>query len=286
MTGNSGPPMTDEPGLHHPTAAMSPILRTQLASACQHLFESSNVSNDRQQSFLRTVEQILETSKLEALAEFAAGAGHEINNPVATIVGRVQLLLNEERDPHRAMALQIIGGQALRIRDMIGDVMLFSRPPHPRPEFVNLLEVATKAWESQAELVRLRKAALHSEIPADLMLWADRPQTLVLLSSLVRNSLESGDHPGFEITLSASVQVRNDHHWAVICVDDNGPGITDTVREHLFDPFYSGRQAGRGLGFGLTKCWRIVQMHGGSIGVSDRNDGQTRFEIWLPLPSQ
>ena len=80
-------------------------------------------------------------AKLEALAEFAAGAGHEINNPVATIVGRAELLLKGETNPERRQALLTIGAQALRIRDMIGDLMLFARPPKPELQSLNLVEV-------------------------------------------------------------------------------------------------------------------------------------------------
>src|SRR3974390_1641179 len=80
-------------------------------------------------------------AKLRALAEFAAGAGHEINNPVATIVGYVQQLLADERDPDRRHALATIGAQAYRIRDMIGDCMLFARPPQPQPEPLELAAV-------------------------------------------------------------------------------------------------------------------------------------------------
>ncbi|MDF1743086.1 MAG: histidine kinase dimerization/phospho-acceptor domain-containing protein, partial [Gimesia sp.] len=81
------------------------------------------------------------TDKLEAMAEFAAGAGHEINNPVATIVGRVQMLLKGETDPDRRQSLATIGGQAYRVRDMIGDAMLFARPPDPRPVSLNFQSV-------------------------------------------------------------------------------------------------------------------------------------------------
>src|SRR5579872_5831871 len=76
--------------------------------------------------------------KLRALAEFAAGAGHEINNPVATIVGYAQQLLADETNPDRRHALATIGAQAYRIRDMIGDVMLFARPPAPHPQVIDL----------------------------------------------------------------------------------------------------------------------------------------------------
>ena len=86
----------------------------------------------------------LEREKLEALAEFAAGAGHEINNPVATIVGRVQMLLEGEADEDRRQQLITIGAQALRIRDMIGDLMLFARPPQPRRARLDLA-----AWTRQ-----------------------------------------------------------------------------------------------------------------------------------------
>ena len=84
-----------------------------------------------------------DAAKLEALAEFAAGAGHEINNPLATIIGRAQLLLKDERDPQRRQMLLSIGAQAYRIRDMIGDAMLFGRPPAPELADVNLADAVS-----------------------------------------------------------------------------------------------------------------------------------------------
>ena len=92
------------------------------------------ISNDSVNSFKP------DSAKLEALAEFAAGAGHEINNPATTIAGRATLLLRDETDPIRRQALKTIGGQAYRIRDMIGDLMLFARPPEPQPVFLQLDE--------------------------------------------------------------------------------------------------------------------------------------------------
>src|SRR5258708_33349929 len=84
------------------------------------------------------IDRRLTELKLRALAEFAAGAGNEINNRVATIVGYAQQLLAGEVDPDRRHALATIGAQAYRIRDMIGDVMLCARPPLPRPESLDL----------------------------------------------------------------------------------------------------------------------------------------------------
>lgn len=96
-------------------------------------------------------------AKLEALAEFAAGAGHEINNPVATIVGRTELLLKGETNPERRQALLTIGAQALRIRDMIGDLMVYARPPQPQPESLNLVEVVNEVVLKLDESLRAKK---------------------------------------------------------------------------------------------------------------------------------
>ena len=92
-----------------------------------------------------------DSDKLEALAEFAAGAGHEINNPLATIIGRAQLLLKDERDPQRRQMLLSIGAQAYRIRDMIGDTMLFGRPPVPEMQPVDLANAVAAVVRQQAE---------------------------------------------------------------------------------------------------------------------------------------
>ncbi|HEX5471500.1 MAG TPA: ATP-binding protein, partial [Lacipirellulaceae bacterium] len=70
---------------------------------------------------------------------------------------------------------------------------------------------------------------------------------------------------------------------AEIIVRDNGPGISEDVQHHLFDPFFSGREAGRGLGFGLSKCWRIVTDHGGEVVVDSPANGGAQISILLPL---
>ena len=71
--------------------------------------------------------------------------------------------------------------------------------------------------------------------------------------------------------------------WAVIEVSDTGPGISPEAARCLFDPFYSGREAGRGLGFGLSKCWRTVTRHGGAIALSSQPGRGATFTIRLPL---
>jgi signal transduction histidine kinase len=111
-----------------------------------------------------------------------------------------------------------------------------------------------------------------------VLITADRTQIAVALRSLCVNALEALVSGGtIEITLEAPSEgmVR-------ITVADNGPGIPAQARAHVFDPFYSGREAGRGLGLGLSKCWRIVTMHGGSVEVSSAAGQGATFTVRLP----
>jgi len=99
----------------------------------------------------------------------------------------------------------------------------------------------------------------------------------VVLKAVVQNALEALGHGGH-----VEVALRHGAGEVEISVADDGPGITPGERRHLFDPFYSARQAGRGLGMGLAKCWRIVTNHGGRIEVESTPGRGATFTIRLP----
>ncbi len=221
-------------------------------------------------------ERDLRNRKLEAMAEFAAGAGHEINNPLATIAGRANLLLRTETAPERRRSLETIGGQAYRVRDMIGDAMTFARPPQPQPQLISPIPEIRSVLTSFEDRLKLAGISLNISGDESIKLSADREQFRVFVACLLRNELEALSRGG---TCSIEVAaVESDQQPLVrIKLQDDGPGLTEIDCEHLFDPFYSGRPAGRGLGFGLSKCWRIVRLHGGNIDAGgDRESG-----FWL-----
>jgi signal transduction histidine kinase len=233
----------------------------------------------------------LEREKLEAMAEFAAGAGHEINNPVAAIVGRVQMLLPGETSADRRHQLQTIAAQALRIRDMIGDAMLFARPPAPERAQCDLTELVEREAATLRELAGARGTSIEFNLRPPVPVSVDRTQLAIVLHALARNSFEalrSGGAVSIEVMVEPSPSDVEKAHSAephasacLLTVTDNGPGISEADRRHLFDPFYSGRQAGRGLGFGLAKCWRIIAQHSGTIEAASEA-GRTRFVVRLP----
>jgi signal transduction histidine kinase len=230
----------------------------------------------------RTVEDSnLTELKLRALAEFAAGAGHEINNPVATIAGYAQQLLAGETDADRRHALATIGAQAYRIRDMIGDVMLFARPPEPRAESLDLPAAVRDVLSKLADEAGDSGVQIKVDAPDESRVFADPVQLRVVISSLLRNSVEALGSGGV-VSVAVRSTLDSGRRWAQLTVADNGPGLTDLEREHLFDPFFSGRQAGRGLGFGLPKAWRIITLHGGRIEVESPATGGVKFSVHWP----
>ena len=216
--------------------------------------------------------------KLESMRELAYGASHEINNPLANISSRAQTLLRDETDPERRRKLATINSQAFRAHEMIADMMLFAKPPDLVRENVNLSELIAQVVEEVSGRANEQATALLViGTNEDCWLSADATHLAVALRALCRNSLEA-ICAGGQVTISL-VSLEDSVELSVV---DTGPGIPTEVRQHLFDPFYSGREAGRGLGFGLSKCWRIVELHGGTIEVSGGDSEQTRFSIRLP----
>lgn len=227
------------------------------------------------------IDERLEREKLAAMKELAYGASHEINNPLANIAARAQTLIRDEQQPDRRRALESIHQQAMRAHEMISDLMLFARPPEINPESTDLVALVERVIESYAiECERRRvRMALNSSAPFT-NLHVDRQQLEVAVSAVCRNALEAiGEDGAIEISLSESDSpARN----VVVEISDTGPGISDEVRRHLFDPFYSGREAGRGLGFGMSKCWRIITDHGGTVTVDSSLGEGTTISLHIP----
>lgn len=222
----------------------------------------------------------LRGQKLSALAEFAGGAGHEINNPLAVISGQAQYLLAHESDPTRQRSLQTIIGQTKRIHQILSELMLFARPPKPRKQAVDVSALTQTAVDSLAELASQRRIALVYTPPGrPLTLFADPKQIQTAVLCLLRNAVEAAPAEGW-----ASVRVETPQpglvHWVV---EDNGSGPEAAKLEHLFDPFYSGRHAGRGRGLGLPTAWQLARNHGGEVRFEGSPAGHTRFIFSLPV---
>lgn len=217
---------------------------------------------------------------MEAMAEFAAGAGHEINNPLGSIIGQAQRLLKQEQSADRRQSLATIGSQAWRIRDMIGDTMLFARPPQPAFDTCDLVPLTKRIVDDcNSEFSGGGNWVTLETLEDTLCTFADTAQIGTLISHLVRNACQAvQETPGPQVRVALS---RVSASAISVTVSDTGREIPEHILKHLFDPFYSGRQAGRGLGFGLCHCWQIVRMHNGVL-THERSGDRNRFIALLP----
>jgi hypothetical protein len=167
--------------------------------------------------------------------------------------------------------------------------MLFARPPALSVAPVDLVgladqvvsELAAEAAAQRTTLVRLAQAS-------PVIVPADRAHLAAALKALCVNSLEALRLGGrIEVAVQIAAAAEEEPgvaKWAEIVIADTGPGISPEVRRHLFDPYFSGREAGRGIGLGLSKTWRIVTEHGGRIDVESQPERGATFRIRLPAP--
>lgn len=242
----------------------------------------------------------LQELKLATLAEFAAGASHEINNPLAVISGQAQYLLGHLHDfrvqaspdqlaaesasdyqkpksDNQERALKTIIGQAQRIHDLLNQLMQFARPARPQKRLIDLGGVIREVALELAESAQTRNVRLVCPEVEPFHVHADPRHLRMALTCLLRNGIEAAPPEGW-----AGVRVLATADALEILVEDSGPGPTPGQLVHIFDPFYSGRQAGRGRGLGLPTAWRLTREQGGDVYFEDKAEGRTRFVLRLP----
>jgi two-component system sensor histidine kinase HydH len=157
--------------------------------------------------------------------------------------------------------------------------LAFARQQPAEREICDLNAIITRASEIVHGFLEQRQATLRTELSSrPLEVLASALELELALVNLLRNAIESRP-------LGAEVVVRTTSRgsWAIVQIEDNGPGLTPEQREHMFDPFYTTRTREGGTGLGATVAYAIVEQHGGRIEVQSWLGIGTRVEIWLPL---
>lgn len=244
------------------------------------LWQVANMALRLQTLERRFVEE-LDARKREAIYHFAYGLSHELNNPLANIATRAGVLAQYERAADRRQMLETIVDNAMRGSEMLGDLMLVARPPAMQLQAVEL----SKWFEQFVERARKWAATRDVKIAASNSTRTSVGQFCPVAISealwcLVRNAIEASSP-------SDTVQVAMSDSDAGLLwtVSDSGPGLSATALKHCFDPYFSGREAGRGLGLGLTKAQMIATAHHGSVTIANRPTGGCLSQIHLQHPS-
>lgn len=214
-------------------------------------------------------------SKLSGLAELAAGAGHEINNPLAIISGHVQRLRKTEFDPDRLKTFDVLLRQTERISDIVRELMQFARPAAPNRSMVDPRLLADELiGELEQDACQRRITIIQPTTDSAASIECDANQLKRILRNLLRNAIEASPDGG-----QIRVKIASDSDYLQLTVEDDGAGPRDEAIPHLFDPFYSDRMAGRGRGLGLATAWRLATINGGELRYQREPGGPTQFVL-------
>ncbi len=211
-----------------------------------------------------TFDAQLHHDKLASIKQLAYGLSHEINNPLANISTRAQQLQRDEQDASRHATLQRIVDQSYRAFEMIADLMFYANPSTPDDHIVDVAAEITTAIETfRSEADRLSIRLTTEPFTKEAKTHGDAAMIREAVGVLIRNSFEAIGCQGTVI-----VSIDTDEAHIRVCVADSGPGLSQEARKHAFDPYFSGREAGRGLGLGLCRAFRISQLHQGNLSLS------------------
>jgi nitrogen fixation/metabolism regulation signal transduction histidine kinase len=231
---------------------------------------------------IATKSRLIQTERLAAIGRMAAHVTHEVRNPLSSIGLNVDMLGDEICDPgsESKRLLESIQQELERLESISEEYLRLARLPEPSLT----PDDPTHLLRDTAEFVRREMDAagveLHSDLASQLPAVAmDEPQLRQALLNLLRNAREAMPDGG-----TAKLEATRYDGGVRIQVHDEGAGIDEEEREHVFDLFYTTKERGTGLGLPLTQ--QIVVAHGGSIACKPRHPHGTTFEIWLPAAAQ
>ena len=221
----------------------------------------------------------VQSEKLASLGQLAAGAAHEINNPLTAILGYSDLLTIENPPESRAHSVgQKIREQARRTKELVTNLLSFARQVPAEKQLLDLNTVLTGAV--QLRNLDLREKNIRIELENRSILPAvrgDPNQLLQVFYHLISNGVDAMESAGGGVLLIRTLRERS---LVVIEFSDTGPGMREP--EKVFDPFYTTKAVGKGTGLGLSICYGVMQEHGGSITGFNRPEGGCTFRLELP----
>ncbi len=243
------------------------VLAEQLADANRRLVDAQ--------------ESLAQGRAMKAVAEMAAGAAHEMNNPLAIIVGRAEMLASVLVDTKQVRSATLIAEQGHRLSGIITDLMDFARPPVSNVAATVVSGLVESALSLAKGLDDPADRTVVTTVPNVPRVRVDATLVATALAEMIGNAVQATDAKTGRITVAAGFTLGSGH--VAITVSDNGCGMDEGTAKRAFDPFFSGRPAGRRRGLGLAKAQRIVEAGGGSIRLDSRPGHGTTAVVLLPV---
>jgi two-component system NtrC family sensor kinase len=228
----------------------------------------------------RMQQQLVQSGKLAAIGELAAGVAHEINNPLFAILGLTEFLLKESEPGSKAHTrLELIQQTGIEIKEIVRALLDFARENAEDRHVVSLEDVV----RSTVDLVRRTNANKGVELvdsygASDIPVYASSNQLKQIFLNLIANARQAMPNGG-----TITIDVRREGLNAIATVTDDGPGMPESVSQRIFEPFFTTKRLTGGTGLGLSVSLGIAEAHGGQLTVTSDPGAGSTFTLCLPI---
>ncbi|MDR1437296.1 MAG: histidine kinase [Candidatus Symbiothrix sp.] len=228
------------------------------------------------------LKHIIQTDRLAVIGQLAAGAAHEIRNPLTSVKSAIQYVQDDIPDPKKQKIIKSALSEVNRINEILSGLLSFSRQNDPvKREFdlalmidQTLQLIRNTHIKKQIEFItQLEKSALP--------IVADRDQLKQVVMNIILNSIDAIPEVGGIIRIETQLSMIEEITCYIITLTDNGTGMDEEQLEKIFDPFYTTKETGTGLGLSIS--YGIIHRHGGNIEIHNSPGGGARVEIQLPV---
>jgi len=244
------------------------------------LLEESRTSLENMK---RLQTELVQREKLASLAQLVSGAAHEINNPLAAILGYSELLAAQsDTESNQASMARKIGQQARRTRELVSSLLSFAQQSPGEKTLLDMGSIVQRALQMKMLRTESKNIRLESRIEPNLpQIWGNVNQLFQCCVEIIGNATDALEEVGGG---AFSVSVLQEGDELVMEFSDSGPGIRDPQR--IFDPFYTTKPVGKGMGLGLSVTYGVVRDHQGQISCENLPAGGAAFELRFPVAKQ
>jgi two-component system NtrC family sensor kinase len=249
-------------------------LYAELQSYAQNLEE---MVETRTQELRAAQEQLVRNEKLAALGRLAAGVAHEVNNPLQPILNCLEVAVEdiENNQPVDVEVLRVAEKEVQRIKSIVARLLDFARPSTTDKTEYDLADLVREVLTLARKQLERMHVQIHTKLSPVSPLTGTPAQLKQVFLNLVINAMEAMPEGG-----DLTVEVFEEDGGAKVVIADTGMGMDSHTVERIFEPFYSTKEDGTGLG--LAVSYGIIQGHGGEIRADSKPNKGTRFTVWLP----
>jgi two-component system sensor histidine kinase PhcS len=231
----------------------------------------------------------VQTEKLASLGRMSAGIIHEINNPLNfattglfTLRNKAKYLSLEQQEEYQEILRDVEEG-IKRVKNIVSDLRSFSHPDNEGLDQVEVGEVVNSALRFISGELK-ETVEVEQDIQEHQTIWANKNKLIQVLVNLLQNSLDAMKNKNYENERPAiRIEGRVENGSSILRVRDNGAGIDSQHLDKIFDPFYTTKDVGEGMGLGLSICYRIVQECDGRIAVKTEPGKFCEFTLEFPV---